>query len=106
MKMNHYVALTALFLCGCTATPTTAQNKHAAMYDRKEVIELGTAIVDAEIRAETANRPPSAGYKTWAERWNSTIKALRAKKRAGADCMIQYIIDERRRKGLPELPRI
>lgn len=81
--------------------------------------ELYVWSIDSAIRDEVAHEPPN-GYKTkpydsvqWVEYWNARIYYLydigpddcegQYRGPTGPE-LIRYIIDERRKRGLPEIP--
>jgi len=57
--------------------------------------------VDMAVGKESAGRPPGGGIASWSHQWQRVIEANRD--RENAPKYIAYIIDARRRAGLPEL---
>ena len=61
-----------------------------------------TESVDMEIRREVAGEKPSGGG-TWSERWLRSIRSLQDGRQENAPKYVAYIVESRRKVGLPEL---
>lgn len=62
-------------------------------------------VVNGDIIDEKAGQRPPGRRKSWNERWLGSIKSLR-EGRENSHRYINYIIEERRKQGLPELTGI
>jgi hypothetical protein len=62
-----------------------------------------TRHIDSQVAREAAGGPPFAGVKTWETHWALAIKDNQ-QGRDNAQKYIDYVIEARRRAGLPELP--
>ena len=56
--------------------------------------------VDRAVEAEVAGRSPGGGMPTWNEQWTRVIEANRT--RENSQRYLDYIIQSRRRAGLPD----
>lgn len=58
---------------------------------------------DEAIARELKGKPPGGGMKSWNENWLRVIRNIRDGKQENPEKYIAYIIEQRRKAGLPEI---
>lgn len=94
---------------GCTfmnllapSIPTVTIDGRRLLADTRDRWEVFVGTVDTDVKREARGEVASGGWKTWDERWESSIMNLRLSQQ-NAQKYVDYIVAERRRAGLCNL---
>ncbi|MES9869794.1 MAG: hypothetical protein ABW090_08230 [Sedimenticola sp.] len=115
MVMNRYLVPVALVVvsmtgCGSGFFSSGIDSKHdghgkVILLDTPNNWDTWITIIDLEIADELAGKKPPGGAKSWDERWYRSIDNLNEGHQENEKKYIKYIIDSRRKVGLPPLKK-
>jgi hypothetical protein len=110
MKTLFLVGLVTTFLSGCAAMPPYDEVDYGKTADGKSYLRdtPRTWIVhkretDEAIALELKGKPPGGGMKSWNENWVRVIQNTRNGNQENPEKYIAYIVEQRRKLGLPEI---
>lgn len=98
MNFRHAILASFLLLSACSQVPKLdVVTGRYEMHIHNFTIEA----IDQDIEAEFGGAPPPGGRVSWNEKWTSQISHL---KKSNSDLKyVDYIVKQRRNRGLPEL---
>ncbi len=106
MKNEVIIVLVSLLIFSCSIgniLDTSGNYDYEDNGDLADTVKNSNLITSnfaAAIRMEASGKYPGTD---WLSSWRGTIKANRSRNTSDAKFYIKYIIEERRKKGLPEL---
>ena len=99
------LSLAALVGCKSVAAEREAPKQARLSKFESAMWEFFKDSVDKDIRKEKGGGQPTAGHKTWRTYWMWSAELAR-KSKEGGQRRIDYIIEQRRKAGLPEIPEL
>ena len=110
MKHSFSIGLLAVFLSGCIVMPPYHDVDYGKTPDGKTYLRdtPRTWVVlrresDEAIARELNGITPGGGMKSWNENWVRVIYNIRKGKQENPEKHIAYIVEQRRKAGLPEI---